>query len=64
MIAIAHGLDMDVVGEGVETEEEARLLIEVGCDFLQGYLFSHPVEPSEAEKLMEMDYSELLGIDP
>ncbi len=64
LIAIAHGLDMDVVGEGVETEEEARLLIEVGCDFLQGYLFSHPVEPSEAEKLMEMDYSELLGIDP
>jgi PAS domain S-box-containing protein len=34
-----------VVAEGVETETEAALLIEIGCDLLQGYLFAHPGPP-------------------
>ncbi len=53
LVAIAHGLGMDVVGEGVETLEEARLLKEVGCDYLQGFLFSvPPVGPAEAGELI------------
>lgn len=63
LVAIAHGLNMDVVGEGVETQEEARLLIEVGCDYLQGFLFSIPVEPEEAGKLITADFTELIQID-
>ncbi len=42
LVAIAHGLGMDVVGEGVETLEEARLLKEVGCDYLQGSCSQSP----------------------
>ena len=34
-----------VVGEGVETEREAKLLVELGCDFLQGYLIARPAPP-------------------
>jgi len=36
-------LNIDVVAEGVETEEQANMLKELDCDFLQGYYFSKPV---------------------
>ena len=42
MIAMAHGLGLTVTAEGVETPEQARYLMERGCDSLQGYLFSRP----------------------
>jgi EAL domain-containing protein (putative c-di-GMP-specific phosphodiesterase class I) len=34
-----------VIGEGVETEAEARVLVDLGCDFLQGYLIARPALP-------------------
>ncbi len=40
---IAHGLDMTVTAEGVETEQQAALLRGIGCDEFQGYLFSRPL---------------------
>ena len=46
IIAMAHGLRLSVVAEGVETREQAEFLRESGCDELQGYLFS-PAVPSE-----------------
>ncbi|WP_137221959.1 EAL domain-containing protein [Shewanella sp. MEBiC00475] len=41
MIVMAHKLGMKVIAEGVETENQRRLLTLVGCDYAQGYLFSH-----------------------
>jgi EAL domain-containing protein (putative c-di-GMP-specific phosphodiesterase class I) len=38
-----HGTQ--VIGEGVETEPEARTLVELGCDLLQGYLIARPALP-------------------
>lgn len=52
MIAMAHRLGLQVVAEGVETEEQCRLLVEAGCDFAQGYLFSRPVESAAFEALL------------
>jgi diguanylate cyclase (GGDEF)-like protein/PAS domain S-box-containing protein len=46
IIAMAHKLGMQVVAEGVETEEQRRILAGEGCDFFQGYLFGRP-EPAE-----------------
>jgi len=43
VIALAHGLGMGVVAEGIETEAQADQLRELGCDLGQGYLFSRPV---------------------
>ncbi|MGA2549650.1 MAG: EAL domain-containing protein [Burkholderiaceae bacterium] len=43
IVNLAHSLKLKVVAEGVETEEQSRLLLSLDCDELQGYLFSKPV---------------------
>lgn len=45
MVNLAQDMGMLVVGEGVECVEESDTLIELGCDFLQGYLFAKPAPP-------------------
>ncbi len=42
IIAMAHGLKMVVVAEGVETDEQLVMLEEYGCDMAQGYFLGHP----------------------
>jgi len=41
-LELAHSLKMDVVAEGIETEDERLALLELGCDFGQGWLFGKP----------------------
>jgi EAL domain-containing protein (putative c-di-GMP-specific phosphodiesterase class I) len=54
VVAIGHQLRMTVIAEGVETAEQAQLLIDMGCDALQGYLFSRPMKgPAVAEWLAD-----------
>ena len=43
IVTLAHSLKLKVVAEGVETAEQARLLGTLGCDEMQGYLYSKPV---------------------
>jgi diguanylate cyclase (GGDEF)-like protein/PAS domain S-box-containing protein len=45
IIAIARNLGLQVVAEGIETETQARLLRDLGCDLLQGYYFAVPSAP-------------------
>lgn len=47
-IALAHNLGLAVVAEGVETEAQRSLLCSHGCDFMQGYLFSRPLQVDAA----------------
>ncbi len=42
VLALARALDMSVVAEGIETEEQRRALMEMGCDLGQGYLLGRP----------------------
>jgi len=53
IISMSHHLMMSVVGEGVETEEQAQSLRELGCEELQGFLFSPPVPPEEFVRFLE-----------
>jgi len=52
IISLAQALSMSVVAEGVETEEQARLLRLLRCDQMQGYLFSRPVAEAEIEPML------------
>jgi diguanylate cyclase (GGDEF)-like protein len=47
IIALARALHLKTVAEGVETHAQARLLADLGCDYLQGYLFSKPLPEAE-----------------
>jgi EAL domain-containing protein (putative c-di-GMP-specific phosphodiesterase class I) len=47
IITLAHAFRLKVVAEGVESEEQAKMLHLLGCDQMQGYLFSKPL-PVEA----------------
>jgi diguanylate cyclase (GGDEF)-like protein len=52
IVELAHTLNMEVIAEGVETEEQAALLEEMGCDMAQGYLFSEPLTAKAATDLV------------
>lgn len=51
--AMGNLLGLDVVAEGVETEEQMQLVREYGCRYYQGFLCSQPVEPKQFEALLQ-----------
>ncbi len=52
VVAMAHGLKLNVIAEGVETKEQFAYLRENGCDALQGYWFSRPLTVSGVDVLL------------
>lgn len=50
---LAHALDMNIVAEGIETQEQRKALHALGCHFGQGYYFSRPVPASEILALID-----------
>ncbi|WP_278337005.1 EAL domain-containing protein [Clostridium chromiireducens] len=50
IINTGHSLGLNIVAEGIETQEQFRILNEFECDFIQGYLIGRPMEASEFEK--------------
>jgi diguanylate cyclase (GGDEF)-like protein/PAS domain S-box-containing protein len=53
MIMMAHKLGMRVIAEGIETPEQRDMLVDAGCDYGQGFLFSQAVSPQELEGLLQ-----------
>jgi len=53
IIAMAKSLGLDVIAEGVETEEQRQFLLGKGCTRFQGYLFSMPISVEQFEELLK-----------
>lgn len=53
IVQFGKSMKIAVLAEGVETEDQRQLLKEYGCDFIQGFLISKPVNENEIEKLVK-----------
>ena len=53
VIEMAKSLGVPVIAEGVENDEQYRLLKQIGCDFVQGYYFSRPLPVADFEAFVE-----------
>jgi EAL domain-containing protein (putative c-di-GMP-specific phosphodiesterase class I)/GGDEF domain-containing protein/PAS domain-containing protein len=51
IVTLGHGLGMDVVAEGIETPLQLGTLRGIGCDHGQGFLFSRPIDPDDADRV-------------
>ena len=52
IIQLAHRLNLEVIAEGVETEEQLRMLVNKNCDIIQGFIFSEPLPSRKVERIL------------
>ncbi|SHJ11466.1 PAS domain S-box-containing protein/diguanylate cyclase (GGDEF) domain-containing protein [Malonomonas rubra DSM 5091] len=52
IIALGHGLNLQITAEGIETEEQRKYLLDLGCNEGQGFLISRPLPADQAELLL------------
>lgn len=52
IIALARSLNINLIAEGVETQEQKSFLLEEGCHYIQGYLYSKPLDAQAFEKYL------------
>lgn len=53
IISIGHIMHFKVISEGVEQADQLDTLRSIGCDYIQGFIWGHPIDPEEAEKLVK-----------
>lgn len=63
LIDFAHAVGLRVIAEGIETSEQLRILKEMGCEFIQGYYLSEPLEPAAATALVAKGVALPIGND-
>lgn len=56
IVDLIHNLGKRIIAEGVETREQYELLRDMGCDVIQGYYFSKPIQDHEALMLLQKQY--------
>jgi EAL domain-containing protein (putative c-di-GMP-specific phosphodiesterase class I) len=55
VIQLAHSLDLEPLAEGVETEEQRRFLVDNGCRYGQGFLFSRPLPTDQIKPFYDRE---------
>jgi EAL domain-containing protein (putative c-di-GMP-specific phosphodiesterase class I) len=58
IIETAHVLGIEVVAEGVETEEQFNILKSIDCDMIQGYYFSKPLAPNDLQEYVKNNHAQ------
>ena len=53
IVSMAKGLNLNLVAEGVETESQFHYLRKLGCEGMQGHLFSEPLSSEDALKIVQ-----------
>jgi diguanylate cyclase (GGDEF)-like protein/PAS domain S-box-containing protein len=61
IVAMGHGLGLEVIAEGVETEEQLAVLRRLGCDAAQGYLLGRPAAPEVIEERVRTEAAAAAG---
>ncbi len=56
LISFVHSLDLFITAEGIENYEQYFKLKSIGCDFIQGYLFSKPIKINDVEEIYNKNY--------
>ncbi len=52
IVSMAHSLGMSLVAEGIESSDQATMLLSMDCDNAQGYFFNRPMDAAKAEALL------------
>ena len=52
IISIGHTLDLKVISEGVESDDQVKVLKSIGCDYIQGYVWGKPMPLEDAGRLV------------
>jgi diguanylate cyclase (GGDEF)-like protein/PAS domain S-box-containing protein len=63
ILVLAHNLGMDVTAEGVETAEQVAQLIDMGCEYGQGYFFSRALDAQAATQLLQQQRGKLEKVE-
>lgn len=63
IVALAHGLGMKVIAEGVETKQQLDYLRSIGCEEIQGYLFARPMNTADAREFLLQQQKSVLALD-
>jgi EAL domain-containing protein (putative c-di-GMP-specific phosphodiesterase class I) len=53
IIALAKSLNLELIAEGVETQQQKEFMLQNGCSKIQGYIYSKPIEAQEIEKFLK-----------
>jgi diguanylate cyclase (GGDEF)-like protein/PAS domain S-box-containing protein len=56
VIAMAHGLNLEIIAEGVETPQQAIFLRELDCNAMQGYLYGKPMSANDFTDMLESSH--------
>lgn len=52
IVALGHNMNMKIIAEGIETEDQSKLLLDINCDQAQGFLYARPMTPENLEKFI------------
>ena len=55
IIALSQGMNLEVLAEGVETKAQKDLLLELGCEYIQGYYYGKPQSATDMQQRLETD---------